>query len=319
MSDPSPTFPVVPIGEIPSDDSRPRWLIEGLWGAAAAGLIGGQPKLGKTFLAIDMAVSVASGTPCLGVYRVLQPGRAVVFHAEDSLGAIRERVEALARHRGVPFRDLDLLAITAPSLRLDLPAHRERLLNTLEPLQPRILILDPLVRLHSREENDSQQIAELLSFLRDLQRTLDLAVVLVHHLRKSGAPNEQPGLGLRGSGDFWAWLDSGLYLRRTGAQLVLSMEHRTAAAPDPVCLRLLEGPERLAHLEVVSGYVNAENKSGSLAQQILDALNEGELTREALRRKLSVNNARLGDALASLEKQRRIERGPGGWRIVRAA
>lgn len=319
MNDSDPTFPVVPIGDVRPEASRLRWLIEGLWGASAAGLIGGQPKLGKTFLAIDMAVSVASGTPCLGAYRVERPGRAVVFHAEDSLGDVRERVEAVARHRGLPLRDLDLLVITAPSLRLDQPGHRERLVKTLQPLQPRILILDPLVRLHSRDENDSAQISELLSFLRDLQRRLDLAVVLVHHLRKCGAPHEQSGLGLRGSGDFWAWLDSGLYLRRAGPQVILSMEHRAAAAPDSVCLKLVEDSQGLAHLEVASGGAEEGRKGGSIAEAVLQALKDGELTREALRRKLSVNNARLGEALAALEKAGRIQRGPRGWGIVEAA
>lgn len=313
------TFPVVPIGEIEREVLARRWLIEGLWGASAAGLIGGQPKLGKTFLALDMAVSVASGTPCLGTYRVLEPGRAVVYHAEDKNEDIRRRAEALTRQRGLSIQDLDLKVIAAPSLRLDLAAHRERLLRTLEPLKARILVLDPLVRLHSRDENDSAQIAELLSYLRDLQRTLDLAVVLVHHLRKSGAPHEQSGLGLRGSGDFWAWLDSGLYLRRAGTNLVLSMEHRAAAAPDPVCLRLVETAEGLAHLEVVSGYTQQKDKSRSIAEAVINALQEAELTREALRSKLSVNNARLGEVLSSLEEENQIERGPRGWRIVKVA
>ncbi|SRR6266540_1946292 len=311
-----PPFPVIPVSAIERDESRPRWLIDGLWGASAVGLVGGQPKVGKTFLAIDMAVSVASGTKCLGTYRVAQPGRAILYHAEDSLGAIRDRTEALVRHRRLSLRDLDLQVITVPSLRLDFPEHRERLLRTLEPLGPRLLVLDPLVRLHSRDENDSSQIAELLSFLRELQRRLDLAVVLVHHLRKSGAPQEQSGLGLRGSGDFWAWLDSGLYLRRSGNNLILSMEHRAVAAPDPVCLRMTRDGESFAHLEVVSGSTEEPGESTSLRDAILETLQGCELTREALRAKLSVKNSRLGEALASLMEEGRIERGLRGWRLA---
>ena len=42
-----------------------RWLIEGLWSAEAVGILGGEPKCCKSFLALDMAVAVASGAPCL--------------------------------------------------------------------------------------------------------------------------------------------------------------------------------------------------------------------------------------------------------------
>src|SRR2546425_9918248 len=42
-----------------------RWLIEELWAAEAVGIVGGEPKCGKSFLALDVAVAVASGAPCL--------------------------------------------------------------------------------------------------------------------------------------------------------------------------------------------------------------------------------------------------------------
>ena len=74
--------------------------------------------------------------------------------------------------------------ITAPTLRLDAPKDRERLSNTVQARQPRLLILDPLIRLHRVDENDASQIAGLLSYLRQLQRTFHVAVLVVHHARK---------------------------------------------------------------------------------------------------------------------------------------
>jgi hypothetical protein len=311
------TFPVVQVAEIPREESRPRWLIEGLWGASAVGLIGGHPKLGKTFLALDMAVSVASGTACLGSYRVLDPGRVVVYLAEDPLADLRQRTEALAKLRGLVLRDLDLHALAIRRLRLDSESHRARLLRTIERLRPRILVLDPLVRLHSRDENDSAEIAELLSYLRGLQRTFDMAVVVVHHARKAGAPQDQAGQGLRGSGDLWAWLDSGLYLRRSGGHIVLSMEHRARAAPEPVFLRLVEKDEG-AHLEVVPGCHPGEpvEASANISEAVCAALRDGgQLTRQQLRSRLAVKNERLGDALEALKRAGQIERTQQGWQV----
>ena len=56
-----------------------RWLIEGLWSAVAVGFIGGPPKCCKSYLGLDMALSVATGTPCLGAYDVCEPGPALVY------------------------------------------------------------------------------------------------------------------------------------------------------------------------------------------------------------------------------------------------
>ena len=65
------------------------------------GVIGGAPKCSKTWLALDMSLSVATGTACLDRYEVPEPGPVLIYLAEDSLAIVRERVEGIARHRGL--------------------------------------------------------------------------------------------------------------------------------------------------------------------------------------------------------------------------
>ena len=110
--------------------------------------------------------------------------------------------------------------ITAPTLRLDRDPHRGQLLETAKRLRPRLLLLDPLVRLHGIDENHATEVAGLLAYFRLLQRRLDLSVVLVHHTRKNAAGGVAAGQGLRGSSDLHAFGDSNLYLRRTRDRLV---------------------------------------------------------------------------------------------------
>lgn len=308
-------FPVLRVADIAVDDNRPRWLIDGLWGASAVGLLAGHPKVGKSWVGLEIATSVASGTACLGHFRVRTPGPALVYLAEDSLPQVRERLAGLARHRGLELAALDVQVITASRLRLDLDGDRARLLETVRAVRPRLLLLDPLVRLHNVDENDAQQVSALLAGLRDLQRSCDLAIIIVHHARK--AHTALDGQSLRGSGDLWAFADSALYLRRERDRLRLSMEHRAASAPAPVYLRLVNDDPQSVHLELDRD--PDTQHTDTLEHALLRTLGAAKtLNRAELRRTLQVQNHRLGKVLVALELQGRIQRGLHGWSLVNA-
>ena len=155
-------LPVVRVAELPSEEIAERWLVEQLWCARSVGVIGGAPKCAKTWLGLDIALSVATGTPCLGKYNVPERGPVLVYLAEDALRSVRERIEGMARHRGLDLEAVEIHVITAPVLRLDHDRDRTRLWETVRRLRPRLLVLDPLVRLHSIDENHAGDVAELL-------------------------------------------------------------------------------------------------------------------------------------------------------------
>ena len=204
---PSP-FPVVRPSDLrTSVESNASWLIDQLWTAHAVGIIGGTPKSYKTWLALEIAVSVASGSACLATYAIPSPGPVLLYAAEDSESALRSRLESLARHHGLDLACLDIRVITTDSLRLDRSADQERLEATFLLHRPVLLILDPLVRLHAIDENAAGEIAALLGYLRLLQRKTAAAIALVHHARKSVSANGGAGYSLRGSSDLYAWVD----------------------------------------------------------------------------------------------------------------
>jgi hypothetical protein len=313
-------LPVVRVGEIESADTAQRWLIEELWGTSAVGVIGGAPKCAKTWLGLDMALSVATGTACLGKYAVPERGPVLIYLAEDALTAVRERIEGMARHRGLDLSQVEIHVITAPVLRLDRDPDRARLSETARGLRPKLLLLDPLVRLHGGDENNAGEVAQLLAYFRWLQRQLDLSVLLVHHTRKSAAGGVAAGQGLRGSSDIHAFGDSNLYLRRSREYLILSSEHRAAPAAAAVRLELVVTDPETAHLEVVgelgdgSAKLTVDGKHCILEQRVLDLVGQGEtLTRAKLRDSLGVKNQRLGEALEALERAGRLCRTPAGW------
>jgi hypothetical protein len=305
-------LPVVRVDQIPREEQTHRWLVEQLWGESSVGVIGGAPKCSKTWLGLDLALSVATGTACLGRYAVPRSGPVLIYLAEDALTMVRQRVEGMAQHRGLDLAGVDIHVITAPSLRLDREPHRSRLLETARRLQPRLLLLDPLVRMHGVDENNAGEVAQLLAYFRSLQRQLDLSVILVHHTRKNAAGGVAAGQGLRGSSDLHAFGDSNLYLRRVRDRLVLLSEHRAAPAPPAVTLELVATNAATAHLEVVAA--SLDDRPVSLQEQVLACLVQGStLTRARLRDVLSVQNQRLGEALETLERAGKIRRAPDGW------
>jgi RecA-family ATPase len=309
-------LPVLRVAEIPSDEIAERWLVEGLWCTNSVGVIGGAPKCAKTWLSLDMALSVATGTPCLGKYAVPEPGTVLVYLAEDALVVVRERIEGMAWHRGLDLDRVEVHVITASVLRLDQERDRMRLWETTRRLRPRLLVLDPLVRLHGIDENRAGDVAELLAYFRSLQRELGLSVVLVHHTRKNAADGVAAGQGLRGSGDIHAFGDSNLYLQRTKDHLILSSEHRAARASAPVYLELVAADVRTAHLEVIAELPNEMDRG--LQERLLALLAGGQvLTRTSLRESLAVKNERLGEMLESLERAGQISHTPKGWQRCR--
>ena len=241
-------LPVEPAHRLAARAEEQRWLVTSLWSEQAVGIIGGEPKCCKSFLALDLAVAVASGTPCLRRFSVPHPGRVLLHAAEDALHIVRHRLEGICAAAGVALSDLDVQVITAPTVRLDLEADRKALDETVAKLAPRLLVLDPFVRLHRIDENASGEVAPLLAYLRELQRRHGVAVIVVHHAKK-GAGHIRAGQALRGSSEFHAWGDSNLSLGRSRDELTLTIEHRAAPAMPAVTLELAHRANALA-LEV---------------------------------------------------------------------
>lgn len=301
--------------ELTAVPAERRWLIEDLWGHQAVGIVGGEPKCCKSFLALDMALAVATATPCLRRYRIVHPGPVVVFAAEDALHTVRQRLEGIARAAGVAFATLDIHVITAPTLRIDLDADRRRLTDTVSTLRPRLLVLDPFVRLHRVDENAAAEVAPLLAYLRELQRHFQTAVVLVHHARKSR--HARAGQALRGSSELHAWGDSNLYLRRDRDQLRLAIEHRAAPSDSALAVELHTERDAVA-LRIVDHQPQPETVLPPPTERIVQALASAPqpMTRRALREACRMRAATVGEALKTLLNQGQILEVAGGFQLA---
>lgn len=304
-------LPVVRASELESETVKTPWLIEHLWLREAVGIVGGPPKLLKTWLALEMAVSVALRSPCFGTFPVHACGPVLLFAAEDSQTKVRSRLQSLARNHGSSLEQIDIQVITADMLRLDRPTDQERLAATVLSYKPVLLVLDPLVRLHSLDENQSGPMAALLGYFRALQRKTGTAIMIVHHTRKNTSSSAGAGYTLRGSGDLYAWVDSLICVQRRRDKIVLLAEHRSAPSlgPLPIELSPSSDPDQVPHLKLSPSTIEAPEPD-LLHDRILNLLDRSvaPVTTDEIRSSLRVRKQRVVDALRVLHEEGLIVR-----------
>jgi len=314
----SSPLPVVPASALESDGENKPWLIEHLWSIHAVGFVSGPPKSFKTWTVLEMAVSVASGSPCFGAFPVHRSGTVLLYAAEDPMPALRLRLESLAHNHGLALDQVDIRVIRADSLRLDRHGDREKLAATVDLHRPALLILDPLVRLHALDENQAGPMAELLGHLRSLQRSSGTAIAIVHHARKNGA--HSAGQSLRGSSDLYAFVDSLVSLQRRHGRVVLSAEHRSAPALAPLPLELVAAaePGRAPYLRIAQTQCESPPQQDCLEERITQLLSESRsaCTTDSMRATLQVRKQRLLDALRSLSARGVIRRDGNRYRLT---
>jgi hypothetical protein len=155
----------------------------------------------------------------------------------------------------------------------------------------------------------------LLAYLRTLQRQHQLAVLVVHHARKS-AGRVRAGQALRGSSEFHAWGDSNLYLRRSGSELTLTVEHRAAPSPPTITLELAQRGDALA-LEIASSIAAQAPVPTSIDERITAAISKAKrpLPIGELRALCRVRNGTLYERLTALTDTGQIVRSPEGYRL----
>jgi len=177
----------------------PRFLIKKVWAEDAYGVIGAQDKAGKTFLILDAAVSVASGTAWLDSYLIERPGPVLAFLGEGGERKMHRRLVAIARSRSLELPRLDIhLCFRVPHLGDH--DHLEEVADLLATHRPALVILDPLY-LAARGAKGSQLIdmGEHLEEIQLLTQAAGSALMVVHHWNQTGAgtgPERFSGAGL---------------------------------------------------------------------------------------------------------------------------
>jgi RecA-family ATPase len=149
---------------------------------------------GKSFLALQIALQVATGVDSLEWKLALPQGRVLYLASEDPESALKRRVHALGEFVPAEARKrlVENLALQVPEGLQDQadllsPSTEHRLAEIASGY--RLVILDTLRRFHSGNENDAGAMAHLVSSLEALAFTAKTTVLFLHHTSKSSAMN----------------------------------------------------------------------------------------------------------------------------------
>ena len=169
----------------------PAWLIEGLWPADAYGVLAAEDKAGKTWAALDLAVSVAAGHPWFGHHSCPTPGRVLVFLGEGGERSIVRRLRAIAAHKGVDLEQVSAnpglrVCFRVPMLRAGadlLTVERE-----LAERPARLVILDPLYLAAAGQATGGNlyEMGAVLTPIQAICQQAGAALVVVTHWNKTG-------------------------------------------------------------------------------------------------------------------------------------
>lgn len=212
----------------------PSWLIDGVIPAMSLSVIYGEPGCGKSFLALDMALSVASGFPWHN--RAIEQGVVIYIYAEGVYG-LKSRVSVWEKNKKKDrVQDIHFIA-NAPDLtstedvKLLLDTIQKNLINKVS-----LIIIDTLARaIPQADENSSKDIGLVIQHCDQIKEHLGANVILIHHSGKSAVASRTE----RGSSSLRGAVDTSIQvIKKQNILTVKCMKQKDSAPFDEMQFRL---------------------------------------------------------------------------------
>lgn len=211
------------------DDPGPTpFVVSDLIVQRGVAAIVGPYKVGKTWLVLELALSVASGAPAFGRFEVAR-GPVLLILEESGRAALHRRLRKLVSGRELDRHKLSQLYFSANrGINLSDPEWRRTILDTADRISPMLIVFDPLARVKGGAVDESSQleIGPVLDFLRELREVSGATVLFVHHTGHNGDR-------MRGSSDLEAYWESKLTIKPSDDGYTLQADHREAPSAEP--------------------------------------------------------------------------------------
>jgi RecA-family ATPase len=216
-------------GDFLSIPTRLRWLVDEAWVDGSVGFISGRSKSYKTWIALDLALSIVSGEPFLGRYPVRRTGPVLLIQEEDPSSVLQERLRLIGKSKGmlpelkiarpdrirIEYPDYPLHIINLQGFNLGVTEKVAQVRQTIAEIKPVLVILDPLIVLLPQgvDEYKGVEVSAVLQSIKMWREEFGCGVAIVHHWNKAkNEDGERFAEHMYGSFAFHAWLESALHV-----------------------------------------------------------------------------------------------------------
>ncbi len=214
-SDPLPALSIEQLRALPPQ----RWLVKGLVPRSGMGVLYGESGAGKTFITLDLLLTLARGESWHG--RRVNKSVGVLYVSAEGNSAIRDRFQAYEQYHQTPLRDLPLRVITTPvNLR---SSDSQRVIEACRHLEDQgmtigLIVFDTLNRtMGGGDENSPVDMGQYLDAISMITSQINAFTLVVHHSGKNVSK------GARGHSSLRAAMDLELEVKANGDQQILTV------------------------------------------------------------------------------------------------
>lgn len=315
-------------GTFDRDHQAVSWMVADIWGESEVGFISGHPKSYKSWLALDLAVSVATGTRFLGAF-ASKKHNVLLIQEEDPKPVLQERLTMVGSSKGLigweentdgtldMWYELpdNLYIISNQGFTIN-EEWLEQLEEWIKERDIKLVIIDPLMMVAEAvdEFKAFEFMAQILKPLKRLRSRTNAAIVVVHHHTKGGETSGAKAM--YGSVALWAWEEAALHLNVVGVGHILAERFSKHALLSPLNIEVGE---------LANGWGPQVGKVGSSNLYDVMVQMENGATVDELVSYTSLGRDAVDRQLKQLEKEEKVEKigqrnvGPGRprtiWRI----
>lgn len=192
-----------PAGELVESNERIDWLITDIIEKPVLGMLFGDPGAGKSFVALDWAASIATGSDWQE-RKVAKGG--VAYIAGEGFAGIKRRLKAWAKHRDVELKGAPLF-VSRRAVDFGNPLTVGELHGELDalPERPVLIVIDTLARATpGMDENSAKEVGAFIGACDLLRERYNATVLVVHHSGHGDKGRAKGSIAIKGAVDFEA-------------------------------------------------------------------------------------------------------------------
>lgn len=308
------------------------WLVDDWLPDKSITFLVSPPESYKTWLLLDLAVSVSSGAPFLGSYRVNNVGPTLIIQQEDSHTGLTDRLALIVEQKlgmaanidgdewQVPsMPDLPIYVHPSRKLRFDNKKVIEELEKQIEVLRPKVIMIDPLYSTTASADNYMADLANQMMVLKTWRDKYGCSFVIAHHSKKNLDPDSTAREDSWGSQFLNAFLEAGWQVRRNPRlgqnEVVVRRHSKVMGNQSPISLTFDISTKYPMKYQVTAHQYEAtahsDNRQPAQAS-LLDMLQQGPLSQSDICTKTGKNRSTISRQIRQLEAASMVERMPDG-------